>query len=140
MGTSSIPASIPDGLTNTILFAEKFAGCGKTTDPTNPMGNLWAWGWDPYASPHFAMQMQCTNWGAGCTFNQALGPTSIWQQNPSPWNTSACNPTYAQSPHAGGMVAGLADGSVRMLGNGMSGTTWWTAVVPNDGLVLGSDW
>jgi hypothetical protein len=34
----------------------------------------------------------------------------------------------------------LADGSVRMLSAGMSGTTWWAAVTPAGREVLGSDW
>jgi prepilin-type N-terminal cleavage/methylation domain-containing protein len=140
MGSSKIPSSIPDGLTNTIFFAEKFAGCGAPSAANGPEGNMWAWGWDPYASPHFAMQMQCNNWAPGCTFNQALGPTSIWQNNPQPWSTNVCNPTYTQTAHAGGMVVGLGDGSARLLGQGMSGTTWWLAVVPNDGQPMPSDW
>jgi hypothetical protein len=38
------------------------------------------------------------------------------------------------------MNAGLCDGSVRFLSNGMSGNTWWIATVPDDGLVMPSDW
>jgi prepilin-type N-terminal cleavage/methylation domain-containing protein len=34
------PYSLTDGTSNTILYAEKYAGCGGG-------GNLWAWGWDP---------------------------------------------------------------------------------------------
>jgi prepilin-type N-terminal cleavage/methylation domain-containing protein len=146
MGTNSIPGSIPDGLSNTIFFAEKFAGCGPVeTAPPGQLngkttGNLWGWGWDPRVGPHFAQVMKCPQWGATCDNSMTLGPASIWQQNPQPWNTTACNPLVAQSAHTGGMVAALGDGSVRMLSQGMSGNTWWTAVVPDDGLVLGSDW
>jgi prepilin-type processing-associated H-X9-DG protein len=46
----------------------------------------------------------------------------------------------AVSPHISGMNVALGDGSVRHLNANMSGVTWWTAVIPNDGLVLGSDW
>ena len=38
------------------------------------------------------------------------------------------------------MNVGLADGSVRFLSTGMSGTTWWSAVTPAGGEVLGNDW
>jgi prepilin-type N-terminal cleavage/methylation domain-containing protein len=51
-----------------------------------------------------------------------------------------CNPTIAQTPHPGGMLAGLADGSVRILAGGMSQTTYWAAVTPAGGEILGNDW
>jgi prepilin-type processing-associated H-X9-DG protein len=129
-GGGRIPTSFPDGTSNTILFAEKYAGCGKA-DPNGPYGNLWAWGWDYLASPIFACSFA---WGS-----QATGPGSKWQQNPNPWQT-ACDARYASSNHVGGMNVLLGDGSVRFLTSGMSGNTWWNAVVPDDGVPLGSDW
>ena len=44
------------------------------------------------------------------------------------------------SAHTGGMNVALADGSVRFLSASMSGTTWWAAVTPSGGEVLGGDW
>ena len=41
-GKANINSSFSDGTSNTILFAEKYAGCGQGDDN----GNLWAWGWD----------------------------------------------------------------------------------------------
>jgi hypothetical protein len=38
------------------------------------------------------------------------------------------------------MLVCLADGSVRALAPSMSNTTWWAAVTPSGGEVLGSDW
>jgi len=38
------------------------------------------------------------------------------------------------------MLAALADGSVRTLGAGMSGRTFWHAVTPQGNEILGSDW
>jgi hypothetical protein len=38
------------------------------------------------------------------------------------------------------MLAALGDGSVRNLNQGMSQLTFNLAMVPNDGLPLGSDW
>jgi prepilin-type N-terminal cleavage/methylation domain-containing protein/prepilin-type processing-associated H-X9-DG protein len=119
-GQSRIPASFPDGTSNTILFAEKYAGCGASS----PSGNMWAWGWDAYAGPVFA---------AGAT-----GP-QIWQQQPNPWQSN-CNPLLASTGHTGGMNVGLCDGSIRTLAQGMSPTTFWIAIVPNDGLAMPSDW
>jgi prepilin-type processing-associated H-X9-DG protein len=46
----------------------------------------------------------------------------------------------ASSPHTGGINVGLGDGSVRFLAQGISGKTWWAALTPAGGEVLGPDW
>jgi len=53
---------------------------------------------------------------------------------------SDCDPRLAQTPHREGMLVSLGDGSVRTLAAGMSGTTYWAAVTPAAGEVLGLDW
>ena len=119
-GDSIYPASIPDGTSNTIFYAEKYAGCGSPS----PSGNMWAWG------------------GTATLRRSTPRPSPArqnWQQQPSPWQTS-CNPTLASSAHTGGMNAAIGDGSVRFLKAGMSSTTFWLATSPNDGAVLPSDW
>jgi prepilin-type N-terminal cleavage/methylation domain-containing protein/prepilin-type processing-associated H-X9-DG protein len=120
-GGQIYPASLRDGTSVTIFYAEKYAGCGGPS----PSGNMWAWGWDPSASPVYAW----TTTGAGAK----------WQQQPTPWQTN-CNPTIASSPHTGGMNVGLADGSCRFLSQGMSGNTFWLANTPADSLPMPTDW
>jgi hypothetical protein len=66
----------------------------------------------------------------------AIGPGSIFQVQPIPDN---CDPTRAATAHTGGMVVGLADGSVRTLAADMSGDVWWAAVTPAGGEVQGLD-
>lgn len=50
------------------------------------------------------------------------------------------DPRIPQSPYTHGLLAGLADGSVRMIFPQISPQTFWAAVSPNGGEVLGSDW
>jgi hypothetical protein len=51
-----------------------------------------------------------------------------------------CDPRIPQTPHSGGMLAALGDGSVRTLATGVSQTTFWAAVTPRGGEILGNDW
>jgi hypothetical protein len=46
----------------------------------------------------------------------------------------------ATSPHTAIINAGLADGSVRSIAASITGNTWWAAITPAGGEVLGSDW
>jgi hypothetical protein len=46
----------------------------------------------------------------------------------------------ANSPHPAGIHAAMGDGSVRFVTQGVSAGTWWAALTPSGGEVLGSDW
>ena len=55
--------------------------------------------------------------------------------------TGGCAPGYSPSTgHTGGIMAGMFDGSVRLVAQGISPTTWWYAITPNYGDLLGPDW
>jgi len=58
---------------------------------------------------------------------------------PNPWQT-ACKACIASTGHTAGILAGLGDASVRICNQGMSDTTWWMALVPDDGNPLPPDW
>jgi len=112
---------ITDGTSNTLLFAEKFGQCHPPYG-----GNLWArWDYLDYWQPTFA-----------CA---ATGPESKFQVQPD-WQTAACNPLVAQSPHGSGMNVCLADGSVRFLNEATDAELWWRAVTPNGGENMGEGW
>ena len=119
-GAAVLPKSIPDGLSNTILFAERHYGCGAKG------GSYWAAG--NYNTPTMAMFA-----------HSKTGPESLFQTAPAPWRT-ACDPGLAQTPHPGGMVVGVADGSVRSLSPNMSSASWWAACTPSGGEMLAQDW
>jgi prepilin-type N-terminal cleavage/methylation domain-containing protein len=132
-GASRIPASFPDGTSNTILFAERYAVCVSTAMALQ-RACLWDWwedesmvpGHDYY--PFFALATEN---------GDNLGPQSLFQVRPVP---GSCDASRTSTAHTGGMQVCLADASVRTLVAGMSGTTWWAACTPASGEVLASDW
>jgi prepilin-type N-terminal cleavage/methylation domain-containing protein len=147
-GKARFPADIPDGTSNTLLHAEKYARCTNTNlaPAFRDGGTAWAyttallfpWQPPPMTLPGKAFQPGFAIAGlAGRGAPDAIGPGSIFQVQPTEGN---CDPTRASTPHPGGILVGLADGSVRTLAPGLSPDTWWAAVTPSGGEVLGSDW
>ncbi|MFO0845948.1 MAG: DUF1559 domain-containing protein [Gemmataceae bacterium] len=121
-----------DGLSNTILYAEKVAVCQRPSlsgAPGGPYYNIWAYGrtaWKEW-NPVFAYQIQ--------------GPASKFQVQPTTIGASAtCDPRLASAPRSAGILVGLGDGSCRLVGAGVSPDTWWAACTPTGGEVLGNDW
>jgi prepilin-type N-terminal cleavage/methylation domain-containing protein len=129
-GKSRLQGSFPDGLSQTILFAEKLASCGTAGSVWNAYDSSGTTNSFPWL-PLFANQI-----GHG---SAAIGPGSIFQVRPLPFAT-ACNPTRASTAHAGGILVGLGDGSVRTIQPSLTGATWWAACTPSGGEVLGPDW
>ena len=149
-GQTRIPADIPDGTSNTILHAEKYARCTNTTLPPQfrDGGSAWAYcgaGRFPWLPPPMGppVQMFLAGFCVPAFANQgapnAIGPQSRFQVQPSPF-LGNCDPTRAATAHVGGIQVGLVDGSVRTLAPSLSGATWAAAVTPRGGEVLGSDW
>jgi prepilin-type N-terminal cleavage/methylation domain-containing protein len=132
-GSSHMPADFPDGTSNTVLFAERYAVCVSNALSLQ-RACLWDWweGWNIFPGhdyyPFIALRT---------TDGDNIGPQSLFQVQPAFGN---CDASRAATAHTGGMQACLADASVRTLMRGMSGTTWWSACTPAGGEVLGSDW
>jgi prepilin-type processing-associated H-X9-DG protein len=112
---AKIPGSFPDGLSNTIVFGERFQMC-------NGQPNAWAYTGYYYWAPMFMYYSH-----------------DLFQVAPDA-KSKECDVRRTQTPHAGGMPVALADGSVRVLGEGISARTLLLACIPDDGEKLPADW
>jgi prepilin-type N-terminal cleavage/methylation domain-containing protein len=131
-GTSRLPASFPDGTSNTILFGEVYVTCGNSGDVTNADASLWADSSTPWRP------IMCHNTPDKSISNGGYYACNQFQSQPNFYAT--CDPSRGQSGHVGGMNVCLADGSVRFVSATISPATWASACDPRDGVPLGSDW
>jgi prepilin-type N-terminal cleavage/methylation domain-containing protein len=125
-GTARIPATIPDGTSNTIGFGERFAVCNNY----NSVQHIWCedgqaggW-WSQYAWPN--------------QYVPGVFYTSLPLFNAN-YNTY-CNGYYYGTFSPAGIMLGMMDGSVRLVSNGVSSYSWYAALMPNDGLTFDSSW
>ncbi|HEY2783511.1 MAG TPA: H-X9-DG-CTERM domain-containing protein [Fimbriiglobus sp.] len=63
-------------------------------------------------------------------------PGVTFQVRPLP-SAENCDPSLAQTPHVGGMLAAMADGSVRTVRPSVTPEVYWAAVTPAGGEVIG---
>jgi prepilin-type processing-associated H-X9-DG protein len=131
-GNNRIPASFPDGTSNTMLFTEGFVTCGNTGNIASANANLYADSTCPWR-PIF-----CHNTYFKNIAGQGYPPCFMFAIQPNLTNT--CDTSRANSPHGGGINVCMGDGSVRFVGSGVSPTTWAQAADPQDGTPLGADW
>ncbi|HEX5271116.1 MAG TPA: DUF1559 domain-containing protein, partial [Gemmataceae bacterium] len=112
-GASRMPASFPDGTSNTILFAERYAVCVSNALALQ-RACLWDWWELPGVVPghdYYPSFAEATSNGDN------LGAGSLFQVRPAQGN---CDASRASTAHAGGIQVTLADASVRTLSGGMS--------------------
>ena len=160
-GSKSIVSSMPDGTSQTIIFAHSYQKCDA--NGPNGIGGVAETNWGWYPGDADAGEWNAPAWGfatysklnlgggtskAGSariigpngpdfSYGASVPPSGIpFQLKPA---AGACDFTVAVSPHES-MIVGVGDGSVRMVSSGISVTTWWNACVPSDGTPLGSDW
>ena len=143
---SRSPGNIPDGSSNTVLFAEKMMVVRNANTSNLEVGNAIIFCPEcPIGSPATSAK---TGWGSGSypLFNHAnvsLNPTTRrlelpkFQTGVTPLNA---NPNLAHALSAGGIMVGLGDGSVRTVSPGVTNDTWIRVCDPEDGLVIGNDW
>jgi prepilin-type N-terminal cleavage/methylation domain-containing protein len=135
---------IPDGTSNTIFMAERVTVCDRPTYPgapePGPYYNITFYGrtawadWNPVFAYQTPAQLQAKP-------PIVPGPASKFQVQPTTSGPAAtCLPYLASAPRASGILAGMGDGSVRLVGAAISPDTWWAVCTPDGGETLGSDW
>jgi prepilin-type N-terminal cleavage/methylation domain-containing protein len=138
VGGNRIPASWPDGTSNTIIWTEKYAQCGPPKNGNQFTGSTqWGDRFAVYSAPYIGFYPNPNANPASVPVN--YGVNGFFQVQPNPWQ-SKCISTVASTGHTAGIMCAIGDGSVRMCQQGMSPTTWWQALVPDDGLPMASDW
>ncbi len=127
----------PDGASNTIALTEHYAHrCAATNF-------MWFYEFFPVTMTHPALGGTLTSRRSSFADvgdiipNAANPPTVTFQVRPS---IADCDPRMPQTPFSAGLLVGLADGSVRTINPAVSPGTFWAAVSPAGGEVLGSDW
>ncbi|OWK46335.1 DUF1559 domain-containing protein [Fimbriiglobus ruber] len=127
VGYKTFFSGFPDGLSNTILWIEKVAVCNSAANGAG--GSRWAargqGSWMPTIG-----DVEGTGNHLAPTLKPQVGVSSPTQ----------CDWFQPSSSHTGGLQATLGDGSVRFISGSVSQATFNMALVPDDGLVLGSDW
>jgi hypothetical protein len=143
-GASRIPGTFSDGLSNTVLFTEKYARCEVPPLKATGGGTKWA-----HAATSTTVKEEHQSWWPAVMVPDyakyspnAYGPTATFLVQPNPFTGTGatCDWTRASTGHSGTIQVGLGDGSVRGVSPSVSGTTWWYAFTPAGGEVLPSDW
>ncbi len=159
VGHPSFDRTFSDGTSQTIMFAEHYFWCGPTqsiygnreapewtsrrptfADGGSILGGLNQRDVYPVTSGQPAVTRPSR---PGVTFQvqpRPWIPDKPASEGPRPPGPGECDTSIPQTPHAGGMLVVLADGSVRTIRQSVSPETFWAAVTPAGGEVLAGDW
>jgi prepilin-type N-terminal cleavage/methylation domain-containing protein len=133
LGDPSLNRTFQDGTSNTIAFAEHYANCQTyyfrwSEGPRGNHNQRRA----TFADVPGYGDVAPENWKQPDNFSKSFQIMPIMP--------ILCDPYVPQTPHSAGMLVALGDGSCRILGAGMSPATFWAAVTPAGGEILGDDW
>jgi prepilin-type N-terminal cleavage/methylation domain-containing protein len=129
---ATIDRSFPDGTSNTLAYAERYS--------FNCRGIWFPWtesNWIIYSSAIWPPTFADPAVGAELPTHPGHAPAATFQVRPA---ISDCDPRMPQTPHEGGMLVGMADGSVRTLRAGTPPAHYWALVSPAGGETLSPDW
>lgn len=141
-GTLSLPAGVPDGLSNTIALAERYFVCGIQQFSE---AQCWGSGSPSIGPPPYRLTIRRPGFADAGSFDVvpiktpsgrtvASQPGRTFQVRP---RVEEADGKVLQTPHAGGLPVALFDGSVRVLSGAIDETTFWSLVTPNGGEVAG---
>ncbi len=127
LGRKAMTPAVPDGLSNTVFFAEIYGTCGNTGNiaAASTYGSLWA---DANSVWRPGFNLGASKGGGGLT---AYPASPKFQVQPHYLNN--CDYQVAQGIHSGGIMVGLGDGSVRFVSGSITAAAWALAADPRDG-------
>ncbi|MEO2089271.1 MAG: DUF1559 domain-containing protein [Gemmataceae bacterium] len=136
--------AITDGTSNTIFYTTRTAVCERNPCAYRPSYAGSFYNIAPYAnaSSWYEWMPVINYWLNGASSpGYVTGAATKFQVNPTWAGVGAtCDFRLATQVGSGGILVGMGDGSVRTVAPGVSGDTWWAAMTPTGGEVLGSDW
>jgi prepilin-type N-terminal cleavage/methylation domain-containing protein len=143
-------ADYSDGLSNTILFAEKLANClNPAGTPAYYYATSTAWAFRDNNNVSAAPVLPGGRY-PGSSFPPLT--QNMWNEmgdnrGPVPlssmtaWRDGGdCNGRRSSSGHPTGLNVALADGSTRFVSYGIKTAVWWAASTPENGAVPSSGW
>jgi prepilin-type N-terminal cleavage/methylation domain-containing protein len=124
-------ATLVDGTSNIVMMTERYGTCGSSgvANSATTFGNLWSDSnsvWRPIFCIAVASKT-APALPAGGQYPRCL------KFQVMPHFLRSCDSTLAQSPHPGGIMVGLADGSIRLVGGTIADAQWAAACDPQDG-------
>jgi len=167
--SGGLPRTFVDGTSNTIVFAERFQVCQPLSGPTihnmwglgtyNPrMPTFATLVPSTYPSETTGQVAPASNGGPPngvTTYTATTAPNAVsvkvgnvsatattypYPFQVAPRGAIKCDPAVPQTPHVGGMLVGMGDGSVRSVAPSISQWTFWAACTPAGQETLYSDW
>ncbi|MCI0357733.1 MAG: DUF1559 domain-containing protein [Planctomycetaceae bacterium] len=123
-------ATLVDGTSNVVMMTERYGTCGSSgvANAASTFGNLWSDS-NSVWRPIFCIANSIKT-------APALPSTGLYPRcqkfQVQPHYLRGCDSTLAQSPHPGGILVGLADGSVRLVSGTIPDAEWAAACDPQD--------
>lgn len=146
-GTIHLTAGFPDGLSQTLALADKFAVRGSLASGVSQIVNNYNY-LDDRLPGQEAGQRRPTFADRGwqdvvpvtdpvTRTTRPSVPGKTFQVAPRPEDA---DPSIPQTPHRAGLTVALFDGSVRTIAPSVSDTVFWALVTPAGGEVVAGDW
>lgn len=147
-GSVSLPASLPDGTSQTFAFADKYAvkGSSDVNSTLAQTVNLYTNIFDPFEGEIYGDRRATfadRGWEDVLPVTDAATATTrpsvaskTFQVRPRPEDA---DPSIPQTPHRAGLTVAMFDGSVRTLSPSIKEAVFWALVTPAGGEVVSLD-